>query len=212
MRLILLGLFAFNILTAQAQNIRTFINYGVHFAPSKQKSNFEIYLGETLQLSKVVPLRITASLAYSLKNLKNSEWTAGNIHNAQLFKLNDNLLVSNINTPVGFELFYKNISVGANHDVFSLGIKNNIDLSKVDIDGVSEIKKQPFSNIFAGRKRNNLNSRVYLNYTLNDSFSFLLGIINHKTIINFTEITNNTNYIGLKDSSIFFGFRFNLEK
>jgi hypothetical protein len=212
MRLIFLGFFAITLFNTQAQSTRTFSNYGVHFAPSKLKSNFEIYLGETLQLSKVVPLRITASVVYSLKNLKSAEWTAGNVHNADLFKLNDNLLVSNINTPIGFELFYKNISVGANHDIFSIGIKNSIDPSKIDIEGVSEIKKQSFSYIFAGRKRNNLNSRVYINYTVNDSFSFLLGIINHKTIFNFTEKTNNTNYIGLKDSSVFFGFRFNLEK
>lgn len=199
-------------LNARAQHARTFSNYGLLYSPSKTGGTFQISMGESISFGKLPPLRLLAGVNYTTKFYQQGEWTKKDIKNAGLFQLKENTRVSKLNFPIGAELTFKGIGVGISHDIFNFGLKKTLDSGKVSLPPNTEYSQLRFSSIFSGKSKNSLGSTIYVNATINESFSFIFGIISQKSIFNIYKNSKKTDYIGLGEAQPYFSLRFNIEK
>jgi hypothetical protein len=203
--LLLIGVFS----KSHGQNLRTFntINFTTNL--SSRIHNYSFSVGEMMQIKKKVPFRILVAAQYTGKISKKGFWP-GNNNNGIGFNLKQNVFTSNINLPVGGEIYYKNIGLGLVQEIVNFNISKSFDSTKVDIPANHEIKTNRFSHIFSAK--NNLNSTFYLVYTLSDSFSLKLGLNRGNDLFNYYQSSKKTGFSKITDNSIFISIRTNIEK
>jgi len=199
-------------LSAKGQHARTFSNYGLLYSPSKTGNTYQVAMGEAIQFSKLPALRLIAGLNFQLKNYTAVPWNHKDIKNAKLFALNEKTKVSKLNFPVGLELAFKGVGIGVSQEIFNFGFKKTIDSTMADIEPNTEFKHLRFSSLLSKESNNSVSSNLYVHFTINESFTFLFGILKQKSIFNIYKNSKKTDYIGLGETHPYFSIRFNIEK
>ncbi len=190
------------------QNLRTFntINFSTTLSPKVNNVSFSV--GEMIQFKKRIPFRLLVAAQYTGKISKQGLWTE-NTKTRQL-RLKKNIFTSNISLPIGGEVYFKNIGLGMVQEIANFNLAKSFDSTKVDIPGNHKIETNRFSNVFS--KKNNLNSTLYLVYTLSDSFSLKLGMNRSNDVFNYYEGSKKSDLLRKTENSFFISIRTNIEK
>ncbi len=178
--------------------------------PSKSNNNLSVSYGEMLQLKKTIPIRIIASVQYTGKVFKQNTWPPNKKTGSTQLIIKDSFLNSSFNLPLGVEFFNKNFGLGFMQEFASFNLSKNVDSSKVEIPIDMELKPVAFSSIFS--KHHDLNSTIYVVYTLSESFSFKLGLNLGSNNFNFYKGSNKVNFARISEKSVFLSLRINIEK
>jgi hypothetical protein len=194
---------------AHSQKLRTFntINFTTNLSSKVLNHSFSI--GEMIQIKKKVPFRILVSAQYTGKISKKGFWPGTN-NNGTTFSLKQNVFTSNINIPIGGEFYYKNIGLGLVQEIANFNFSKSFDSTKVDLPMNHQIQTNRFSHIFS--TKNNLNSTLYLVYTLSDSFSLKMGLNRGNDLFNYYQGSKKTGFSKITDNSFFISIRTNIEK
>ncbi|MCP9770117.1 hypothetical protein EGI22_19610 [Lacihabitans sp. LS3-19] len=193
-----------------SQEIRTFTNVNFKTNLSKSNNNFSISVGEMLQLKKRIPVRIITSFQFTGKVFKETIWPPDKKSGSTQLIVKDSFLNSSFNLPLGVEFFHKDFGLGIMQEVASFNLSKSVDSSKVVIPVDMELKPVVFNSIFS--KNNNLNSTIYVVYTVSDSFSVKLGLNSGANNFNFYKDSKKINFARISEKSVFLSLRINIEK
>jgi len=193
-----------------SQEIRSFTNANFTSIPSKSNNNLSISFGEMLQLKKTIPIRIIASAQYTGKVFKQNTWPSNKKTGSTQLIIKDSFFNSSFNLPLGVEFFNKNFGLGFMQEFASINLLKSIDSSKVEIPVDMELKPLVFSSIFS--KHHDLNSTIYVVYTLSESFSFKFGLNSGSNNFNFYKGSKKANFARISEKSVFLSLRINIEK
>ncbi len=188
---------------AFSQNVRTFTNFGLQTAISKDVKQYSLYWGESLQLRPPVPIRINAGLQYSFMNV-----ASGGFSTDTSLNLSSNVRYGVIGLPVGLDFFYKNLSVGVYHELLTFSSNKKLNNPTSDLDVL--VRTAGFST-FLGKKRNT-SGGVYVNYTIDDSFSIRAGVNTFATTFISSVKGRETSYTRIYNNAFSLGILFNIEK
>lgn len=193
-----------------AQEVRTFNTINFSAGVSGNIHNYSVSVGEMIQLNKTLPFRILVAAQYTGKVTRPGRWSSdlGSITSPLVVK--NTLFSSNINLPVGGEIFYKSLGLGIVQELVNFNLSKNFDSTKVAIPKDFTLKSNGVTNVFS--KKNNLNTAIYLVYTINDSFSLKFGFNKGNELFNYYNDTQKVGFSKIKDNSLFFSFRTNIEK
>lgn len=210
MRKFILGILFFlgGIAPLFGQNIRTFntINFSTTLTPKTNNVSFSV--GEMIQLKKNIPFRLLVAAQFTGKISKKGLWSE-DIKPRHL-TIKNNVFTSNISLPIGGEVYFKNIGLGLVQEIANFNLAKSFDSTKVDVPGNHKIETNRFSNVFS--KKNNLNTTLYLVYTLSDSFSLKLGMNRGNDVFDYYEGSNKIDLLRKTENSFFISIRTNIEK
>ncbi len=203
--LLTLGFFA-----GQAQNIRTFNNLDLSSSFSKNTNQYAIFWGETIQFRTPVPLRFTTGLRFAVNNKSTGLYPVSEGANLSTIMFMKRPWYTTFAVPVGLELYFKGIGIGAFHELASLSGKKSYDSTYTALNTGETLKTQGFSGVFA--KKQNLTGGVYLVYTFNDSFSVKAGFNRISSTFTKANTKRELGYARLNDDTFTVGLRLNIEK
>ena len=193
-----------------SQEIRTFNTFNFTTSLSEKINNYSVAVGEMLQIKSAIPFRILVSAQYTGKITRPGIWSS----NIGTFKtpitVNKNLFTSNISIPIGGEMYYKNIGLGFIQEIINLNLSKSFDSTKVSTPTNQELKLKGVTSIFS--KQNNLNTTLYLVYTISDSFSVKLGVRQGNEFFRHYADSKDIGYSKIRDHSFYISIRTNLEK
>jgi hypothetical protein len=212
MRKFIFGIFFYfgAIAPTTGQNLRTFNTINFSTSLSSNIHDYSVSVGEMLQIKKSIPFRILVAAQYTGKVTKKGLWPANTNSKGIGLSLKQSVFTSNINLPIGGEIYFKNIGLGLVQELVNFNLVKSFDSTKVDIPSNHEIKTNRFSHVFSNK--NNLNTTLYLVYTLSDSFSLKLGLNRGNDVFNYYESSKKTGFSRITDNSIFISIRTNIEK
>jgi hypothetical protein len=187
------------------QEIRTFNTVNFSSTLSNNVNTYSVSVGEMVQINRTLPFRFLVAAQYSGKFTKSGVW-----HGKNSLDIKKNLFTSNINLPMGAEVYYKNIGLGLVQEIVNFNIVRSFDSTQIKTSQNYEIKTNAFSHVFSNK--NNLNSTFYLVYTISDSFSLKAGLNRGNEVFNFYEDSKKIGFSKITDNSIFISIRTNIEK
>ena len=194
----------------QAQNIRTFNNLELSTSISKNTHQYSLFWGESIQVKSPVPFRFTTGLRLAMNNKSSGIYPVKEGANLSSLAFEKRPWYTTFALPVGLELFYKGIGVGAFHEVVSLSGKKSYNDTFTTLGDKETLKTQGFSSIF--NKKQNLTGGVYLVYTFSDSFSLKAGYNRITSTFTKANETKELGYARLTDDNFTVGLRINIEK
>jgi hypothetical protein len=192
------------------QEIRTFNTVNFSSTTSGRLNNYSVSVGEMIQIKKAIPFRILIAAQYTGKSSKKGFWPKSSNTSETSLAIKKNIFSSNINIPIGAEIYYKNIGLGLVQEIINFNFAKSFDSTKVALPSKIELKTNGFSNVFSNK--NNLNSVLYLVFTISDSFSLKFGVNRGNEVLNFYKDSEKIGFSKIKDNSIFISFRTNIEK
>ncbi len=187
------------------QEIRTFSTVNFSTTLSKRVNNYSVSVGEMIQINRTIPFRFLVAAQYTGKVTKSGIWPSNNSLN-----IKQNIFTTNINIPIGAEVYYKNIGLGLVQEIVNFNFDKSFDSTKVQTSQNYEIKTGGFSHMFSNK--NNLNSTFYLVYTISDSFSLKAGFNRGNEVFNYYEDSKKIGFSKITDNSVFISIRTNIEK
>lgn len=196
--------------TVQAQNIRTFNNLELSTSISKNTNQYSLFWGESIQVKSPVPLRFTTGLRFAMNNKTTGTYPVTEGANLSMLSFEKRPWYTTFALPVGLELFYKGIGIGAFQEVISLSGKKSYDSTYTSLGEKETLKTQGFSSVFG--KKHNLTGGVYLVYTFSDSFSVKVGYNRISSTFTKANETRELGYARLSDDTFTVGIRLNIEK
>lgn len=203
-------LFTLGYFTVQAQNIRTFNNLELSTSVSKNTHQYSLFWGESIQVKSPVPFRFTTGLRFAMNNKTTGTYPVTEGANLSTLSFEKRPWYTTFALPVGVELFYKGIGIGAFHEVISLSGKKSYDSTYTPLAEKQTLKTQGFSSVFG--KKHNLTGGVYLVYTFSDSFSVKAGYNRITSTFTKANETRELGYARLSDDTFTVGIRLNIEK
>jgi hypothetical protein len=192
------------------QRLRTFNNVHIGTSLSPSSNKYSVGVGEMIQIQKSIPFRILLGVQYSAKVSKSGIWPSNSNSIGREFSLKQNIFTSNINLPIGGEIYYKSIGIGLVQEIINFNLAKSFDSTKLDLPSNHEIRTNRFSHIFSNK--NNLNTTLYLVYTISESFSLKFGLNRGNDVFNYFESSKKTGFSRLTNNSIFISIRTNIEK
>ncbi|MCD8540132.1 MAG: hypothetical protein LRY55_10460 [Leadbetterella sp.] len=203
-------LFTLCYFSIQAQNIRTFNNLELSTSISKNTHQYALFWGESIQVRTPVPFRFTTGLRFSMNNKTTGIYPVVNGANLSTLSFEKRPRYTTFALPVGLELFYKGLGVGAFQEVISLSGKKSYDSTYTPLAEKETLKSQGFSHVFG--KKQNLTGGIYLIYTFSDSFSIKAGYNRITSTFTKANETKELGYARLSDDTFTVGIRLNIEK
>lgn len=209
-KLKLATLFTFAYFTIQAQNVRTFNNLELSTSISKNTHQYSLFWGESLQIKSPVPFRFSTGLRFSMNNKTKGNYLVTDGSKMDTLSFNKRPWYSTFAVPVGLELFYGPIGIGAFQEVVSLSGKKSYNDTYTTLGDEETLRTQGFSHVFG--KKQNLTGGVYVVYTFSDSFSLKAGYNRITSTFTKSKGTKELGYGRLSDDTFTVGLRLNIEK
>jgi len=203
-------LLALGCITARAQNIRTFNNLELATSFSKNTHQYSLFWGESLQIKSPVPFRFTTGLRLAMNDKTKGIYPVKEGAGITTLQFDKKPIYTTVAFPVGLELFYKALSIGAFQELISFSGKKKYDDAYTPLIEKEMLRTQGFSGIFG--KKTNLTGGVYLAYTFSDSFSVKAGYNRITSTFTKTNETKELGYARLSDDTFTVGIRLNIEK
>lgn len=206
----IISLFALSIGNLFSQEIRTFNTVNFSTSISGKVNDYSVSVGEMIQIKKAIPFRILLAAQYTGKTSKKGFWPEISNPKGTSLSIKKNIFTSNISIPIGAEIYYKNIGLGLVQEIINFNFAKSFDSTKIVLPLETELKTNGFSNVFSNK--NNLNSTLYLVYTISDSFSLKFGINRGNEVFNYYNDSKKTGFSKITGNSVFISFRTNIEK
>lgn len=205
LNIVLIALMLFCTNYGFTQEIRTFNTVNFSSTLSNSVNNYSVSVGEMVQINRTLPFRFLVAAQYTGKFTKSGNWPGKTALN-----IKSNLFTSNLNMPIGAEVYYKNIGLGLVQEIVNFNLAKRFDSTKIQTFQNYEIKTNAFSHVFSNK--NNLNCTFYLVYTISDSFSLKAGFNRGNEVFSFYENSKKIGFSKLIDNSVFISIRTNIEK
>jgi hypothetical protein len=205
LNIVLIALILFITNYGFCQEIRTFNTVNFSSTLSNRVNTYSVSVGEMVQINRTLPFRFLVAAQYAGKFTKSGIWPG-----KTALDIKKNLFTSNINIPIGAEVYYKNIGLGLIQEIVNFNFAKSFDSTKIQTSKNYEIKTNVFSHVFSNK--NNLNSTFYLVYTISDSFSLKAGFNRGNEVFNFYENSKKIGFSKITDNSVFISIRTNIEK
>jgi hypothetical protein len=193
-----------------SQEIRTFNTVNFSAGVSGIVHNYSLSVGEMLQLNKKLPFRLLLAAQYTGKITRPGTWSPDLGTVKSPLSIKSTIFSSNLNLPLGGEIFYRNLGIGLVQEIININFVKNFDSTKADLPKNFALKSNGVTNVFS--KKNNLNTALYFIYTINDSFSLKFGINKGNELFNYYDGSKKMGFSKIRDNSLFFSFRTNIEK
>lgn len=203
--IVLIALILFFANEGFCQEIRTFSTVNFSTTLSRVVNNYSVSVGEMVQINRAIPFRFLVAAQYTGKVTKSGIWPS----NTPLI-IKQNIFTSNINIPIGAEVYFKNIGLGLVQEIVNFNFSKSFDSTKIQTSQNYGIKTSGFSHMFSNK--NNLNSTLYLVYTISDSFSLKGGFNRGNEVFNYYEDSKKIGFSKITGNSIFISIRTNIEK
>ena len=195
-------------LQSSAQKVNVFNTFGIGWAGTNQSNHGKIVFGEMLQLGSPIPLRILAGSEIGFNAIKKGSY--GFLGNQNAADINKNINQLFLAIPLGLELNFKYVGIGASQEIVSLNFDRTRDSTFVEPVAYS-LKTKAFSSIFG--KNANLNGQIYVTVNLTDMFTIKAGMRKQNNYFNlFNKEEENLGVLAYRQVMPFIDLRFNFEK
>lgn len=193
----------------QAQSVRTFNNLELTIAPLKDNKQYSLFWGQSFQKTELIPFRFYSGLRYSFNTRSPGTYKGKPNSTISEVKFDKTIMYGTLALPIGIEVFYKNVGIGAFQELVSISDKN-FRLDSLSASEGIQLKAPVFSSIFGPKK--NLTNGAYLVLTFSDSFSVKAGLNNLSSTFIRSNEKRELGYTALSEETYYIGLRLNIEK
>jgi hypothetical protein len=194
---VILILFSFSI-KSYSQKYRVFDVYSVNYGFSSKFHSPSFMMGQSLKIGNTKSFSINSGLNLNFPSISKS-LLIDDQYDVSTLNFRKLSLSPSLNIPLGFEIGYGKISIGAITDLFGISFGKKSDSSKIQIEGANisdyeefQVKNGGVNFILSSKeKRRNLNSQVYVLITPGDTFSVKLGFTAQSVLFNSNYRRNN---------------------
>lgn len=206
-----------------SQKYRVFDLYSINHAFSKGFHVPSLMMGQSLKIGNQKFISINSGLNLNFPILNKKEIVIDQ-YDVSSLKFNKSFTSPSLNIPLGVEIGYKKIAIGAVSDLFGISFGKQYDTTNYQIfdSNISDLEGFTIKNggvnfILASKeKRRNLNSQVYILFTPGDTFSIKFGLTSQTLLFNsnYTRNNNSVNYRDYRKRVILpsIGINFKIEK
>lgn len=196
--------------SSKAQRYTIYKTFNVGYSTSDIAQNTSFGFGEFLQINGALPVRILAGAEFGINSFNKGTYDSYSESYPE-FTLSKKFRESYVSFPVGLEVFYKSVSVGASQEILSFNFGRLKDSTYLS----------PAVNGFAGRRagllffnKSSLATQFYACLTIARNLSFKVGYRRQNSYFNlFDEEKKKDGIMGFSNNMMpFVQIRFNFEK
>lgn len=194
--------------TASAQKVNVYNTFGIGWAGSSQSNHGKLVFGEMLQLRGPIPLRIIAGSEIGFNGFKAGPFKY--LNTEKVVNINRNINQLFLAIPIGLELNFKYVGIGASQEILSLNFDKTRDSTFVEPEAYL-LETKAFSGILS--KNANLNSQVYVTVNLSDMLTIKAGFRKQNSYFSlFNKEDEKLGILAYRQALPFIDLRFNFEK
>ncbi len=206
---IILSILSFSV---NAQKAWTYNIYDFSTSFSPNENRFHIAIGDMIEFRENFPLRFLVEVNAKTNFIKKNDFVVAIDGNYEKLSFNKTAFHSLISVPIGMEFKIKNWAIGGSYDILSVGLKNKLDSASYNLSANYTLKRPGISSVFSRKEKNNVSSKLYLAYTVNDTFTLKIGATNEHSAFKILKEDAHVGDFNIRDISPYFSFRINIEK